>query len=174
MKLILGAAGEVHPYHLRWVDDTWTKVDKYIDDGKTIMMDASELLFTDDSIEAIYASHILEHFSYLSVPSILRNWFSKLQPGGWLHINVPDLEWACREILKNEEYTSPVFNSQEAVINNIFYGNQVHEGEYHKSGYTELILHKVLRDAGFADIQIVKEYDVGHEMGVLLADCYRD
>lgn len=171
MRLILGAAEEVHPYHYKWVDETWTRIDKFVGGSDVIKMDATNLEYEDNSIEAIYASHLLEHFSYLEVPGILKHWHDKLQSGGWLHINVPDISWAAHEIIKDVK-TSDVFSTEEAVINGILYGSQVHEGEYHKSGYTKNILRDKLIEAGFTDINVEEEFDA-HEMGVLIADAYK-
>lgn len=171
MKLILGAAENVHPYHYKWVDETWARVDKYVGGGDVLKMDATALEFDDNSVEAIYASHLLEHFSYLKVPEILRHWFNKLQSGGWLHLNVPDIEWAAGQILIPDK-RSPIFNTNDAIIGGILYGSQAHEGEYHKSGYTKEILARLLKEAGFTDVTVETDYEA-HEMQVLLADCYK-
>jgi len=172
MKLILGSAEAVHPYHYRWVDETWGRVDKYVGGDDVIKMDATALEYEDFSVEAIYASHLLEHFSHRDVPKILKHWFDKLQTSGWLHLNVPDMEWVCKEMVKAGDYASPIYNSQESIINNIFYGTQAHEGEYHKSGYAKLILTNLLSQAGFTDIVVEPDYEA-HDMGVLIADCYK-
>lgn len=171
MKLILGAAEEVHPYHHRWIDETWARVDKYVGGDDVLKMDATALEFDDHSIEAIYASHLLEHFSYLQVPKILKHWFDKLQTGGWLHLNVPDIEWACQQVLSVVKQ-STVFNTNDAIIGGVFYGSQAHEGEYHKSGYTKQILTRLLEEAGFTDIVVEPDFEA-HEMGVLIADAYK-
>lgn len=57
------------------------------------------LPFSDESVEAIYASHTLEHLYFNEAQTLLRECFRVLQPGGVLRLVVPDL----RAIV--EEYT---------------------------------------------------------------------
>lgn len=172
MKLILGSAEVVHPYHERWVDATWTRIDKFVVGEGIVNMDARDLECPDGSVESIYASHLLEHFGHQEVPAILAHWFTKLQPGGWLHINVPDINWAAREILSTEPPISASFTTKEWIINGILYGSQAHEGEFHKSGYTKDILREKLLSAGYTEVTVEEDYDA-HDMGVLLADAYK-
>ena len=175
MKLILGSTNRIDPYHFRWVDDTWSKVDKYFDDVGVINMDATALDFPDDSVEAIYASHLLEHFSYRKVPDILKHWYNKLQPEGWLHINVPDLQWFAKTLLQminKEEFEGKYYTDPAYLIGMMVYGSHEHEGEYHKAGFIKETLEGFLKDAGFVDIEIVQEFEA-HQLGCLIADAYK-
>ena len=43
-----------------------------------------------DSVELIYASHVLEHFGRNQIEGVLREWFRVLRPGGVLRLAVPD------------------------------------------------------------------------------------
>jgi len=44
----------------------------------------------DNSVDEIYASHVLEHFSHRQVTTVLKHWVDKLRPGGKIRIGVPD------------------------------------------------------------------------------------
>ncbi len=54
--------------------------------------------FADNSIEAIYASRVLEHFHHTlnnEVLNTLKEWHRVLIPGGQLYVSVPDLQVVC-------------------------------------------------------------------------------
>ncbi|MGB3237228.1 MAG: methyltransferase domain-containing protein, partial [Geitlerinemataceae cyanobacterium] len=54
--------------------------------------------FEDNSIEAIYTSHVLEHFHHTlrnELIETLTEWHRVLKPGGKLYISVPDLQVLC-------------------------------------------------------------------------------
>ncbi|MCL0071994.1 methyltransferase domain-containing protein, partial [Peptococcaceae bacterium] len=57
------------------------------------------LPFNDNEIDAIYCSHVLEHFSREEGKRLIENCYKKLKFGGILRIVVPDLENICREYL---------------------------------------------------------------------------
>ena len=46
--------------------------------------------YAQNSIEEIYACHVLEHFSRWDYQSVLKRWYDILTPGGLLKIAVPD------------------------------------------------------------------------------------
>src|SRR3954447_24836766 len=46
----------------------------------------------DASVDAVRASHVLEHFPRAQVPAVIAEWVRVLKPGGELKIAVPDFE----------------------------------------------------------------------------------
>lgn len=98
------------------------------------------LPFPDNSVEAIYSSHSLEHISKHQVPGTLREWKRVLMPGGELELLVPDLEWCIRHWLSHQTTGWEL---------DIIFGHQAHDGEYHKTGFNKLILARYLLDAKF-------------------------
>src|SRR5258708_2899027 len=50
----------------------------------------------NNSVELIYASHVLEHFGRNEVDYVLREWHRVLQPGGVLRLAVPDFDACAR------------------------------------------------------------------------------
>jgi len=166
MKLYIGCAElPIHKYHYRFIDDTWTLIDLYVDDPRIVKMDARVLIYDDNTVEEIYSSHLLEHLARKEIVPTLKEWYRVLEPQGKLRLNVPDLKWACKAMLGDEK--SDYFDTEEKMLD-IFYGNQVHKGEFHKTGFTLRLLQKYLFDAGFTDIGIVSEYEA-HDMTCLLA-----
>lgn len=49
-------------------------------------------MFSDNSVDLIYASHCLEHFKYRDIGRVLNEWIRVLKPGGLLRLSVPDFD----------------------------------------------------------------------------------
>ena len=56
--------------------------------------------FPDDYFDAVYSSHVLEHFSPRDGGHLISEACRVLKPGGILRTVVPDLEATCREYLR--------------------------------------------------------------------------
>lgn len=57
-----------------------------------IKADIRKLPFDDGSVDEIYASHLLEHFSWYETDAILLEWRRVLRKGGAAYISVPDFD----------------------------------------------------------------------------------
>lgn len=177
MKLCLGVGPfPIHDQHKQVMGDinAWTLVDLYVDHPAIKKWDARYLNeIENNTCEIIYASHLLEHFPHVEVPDILSTWYKKLKAGGRIILNVPDLEWACKQLLKLEKgylldgyYNT--FGGEHGLLS-IFYGSQSHLGEFHQSAYTINSFTELLQRVGFRNIKVRKEEDA-HDMGVLIAE----
>jgi predicted SAM-dependent methyltransferase len=120
----------------------YTTVDLYAP-GADIKADAGDLPFDDNSVEAIWASHILEHIRPARVQAVLREWLRVLQPGGTLTIAVPDLDDACRAWLERRP-------GAQSMIFGAFEG----EGQTHYLGWGPLEMRDELRAAGFNIVSV--------------------
>jgi SAM-dependent methyltransferase len=56
--------------------------------------------FPDAKFDAVYSSHVLEHFTREQAQLLLRESYRVLKPGGILRVVVPDFEDSCREYLR--------------------------------------------------------------------------
>jgi SAM-dependent methyltransferase len=56
--------------------------------------------FPDNSFDAVYSSHVLEHFTRAQAMKLVAEAYRVLKKGGILRIVVPDLEETCREYLR--------------------------------------------------------------------------
>jgi SAM-dependent methyltransferase len=52
--------------------------------------------FETGTVDLIYASHCLEHYSYLDTEGVLAEWYRTLKPGGSLRLSVPDFDVLAR------------------------------------------------------------------------------
>lgn len=179
-KLCLGSAEPpIHPQHLQVMNDyhNWQLVDLYVDDPEVMKMDAKTLdEVPDNYLDHIYASHLLEHIPHVELYSVFSVWKEKLGEGGILTINVPDLAWTARQILKFEagQLLTGVYSDFEGDrgLQSILYGTHAHEGERHQSGFTRRSLYEWLEGMGFKKIKI-EEVEDAHDMGVLIARCQK-
>lgn len=172
IKLVLGCGPlPMHPMHYKWIDDTWTFTDLYPQNSQVIKLDARNTKYKTGNVDAIYASHILEHISHTETQSTLKEWHRILKSNGKLIINVPDLEWVCEQFLQNYRKNKPIksktYKSYEDLLL-VFYGNQNAQGEFHQTGFTQKSLEKALKTASFSKIEVKKSIDA-HQIGVLIA-----
>jgi len=92
-----------------------------------------------EKFDGLLASHVLEHFSYWKTDEILKGWIKCLKDGGELHILVPSLEWAAREVLS--ENPSPAVYAQ-------LYAGQVNQWDVHLTGFTMRKLRALFEQCG--------------------------
>jgi predicted SAM-dependent methyltransferase len=171
VKIVLGCYdGEPHPYHHKYLGNVkeWILSDAFPRFPNLEKIDARDIPYTD--VEAIYASHILEHIKYSQVQNTLNHWYSVLKVGGWVHINVPDVKWGLDALMKincGENTGSKYFDCREKVMV-IFDGSMDSEFDTHKSWFTKSKLTKLLKKAGFTKLKVWTEYEA-HDMGCILA-----
>lgn len=71
----------------------WTNIDIVGDDKDwkvDIVADVTKLPFEDNSVDFIYAGHLVEHFYPNTLPDVIKEWKRVLKPGGRLVIVTPD------------------------------------------------------------------------------------
>lgn len=131
----------------------WTSFDIAPGPDVDVVGDCRDLSrFEDDSVDEIYASHILEHLSYRNeiVPT-LKEWRRVLLPGGELKISVPDFEVLCRLYVRPD--LSPADRGE--VLRMVF-GGQMDEHDFHRAGLTFELMSVLLEMAGFTSIKRVE------------------
>jgi len=113
--------------------------------------------FEDNSVDLIYASHILEHFGRHEVKDVLKEWYRVLKKGGILRIAVPDFEAICKAYRK--------FSDIKLVMGPI-HGGQTYEGNTHYVSFDLRYLKELLEEVGFKNVHrydwrktVHKDYD---------------
>lgn len=90
MKLVNLGCGQ--SYHSDWIN-----IDcKPTGPGVIVHDLGAGLPFADGEVDAVYSSHLLEHFPKWQAPEFLRECLRVLKPGGILRVAVPDLEQLMR------------------------------------------------------------------------------
>jgi len=64
-----------------------------------VRLDARKLPYADNSVEAIYSSHTLQHLYLHEAESVLSECARVLKPGGILRLALPDVEHLARQLL---------------------------------------------------------------------------
>ena len=98
----------------------------------------------DDSVELVYACHVLEHFKRADVGRVLREWHRVLQPGGILRLAVPDFA----AIAERYQATG---NLPELI--GLLFGRQDYLYNIHYHVWDAATLYAALTNAGFATVR---------------------
>ncbi len=138
----------------------WINIDARNDSHVHINTDVIDLKnFTDNSLGEIYLCHVLEHFSFEEVASVLEVFYKKLKIGGTLRLSVPDFKLIAKSYL-----------SEKVSLKSLKYalmGGQDYEYNFHKSIYDFETIDELMSLAKFKDIQ---EYTTQEDFGVDLGD----
>ena len=111
-------------------------------------------MFADQSVEQVYASHVLEHLGYQEdLVTALKEIRRVLKPGGILKMSVPDLDILCRLFVHPDVKAEDRF-----LIMRMMFGGQVNEHDFHRVGLNWDFLLYFLNQAGFTRARRVEEF----------------
>lgn len=135
----------------------WEIFDALPGDGVNHLGDAADLArFPEGTFDAVYASHVLEHFDYHQrIGVVLREWRRVLKPGGTLYVSVPDLERLCHLYL-----TPGLAPEGRFHVMRMMFGGHVDAYDYHMAGIDERFLATELQAAGFSTGRRVQSFDL--------------
>lgn len=136
----------------------WINVDLYAKDGLALDL-RRPLPFPDESVDSIYSEHVLEHFTYLELKSLLSECYRVLKPGGIFQAGVPDAGLAFR-----------AYSADPAVFYQLKYWSNVdpqslklpmdevnwliYMGEVHHSVFDRQNIVMRLEEVGFTNVSI--------------------
>jgi len=107
--------------------------------------DVTDLPYEPNSVDAIEASQLIEHFDLVHCRYLLAEWFRVLVPGGTLGFETPDLAKTLKKL------TSSKTKDKVATLQWL-YGIDS-PGLQHKSGFTFEVIKDLLEETGFIDIK---------------------
>jgi protein O-GlcNAc transferase len=126
----------------------------------------------DESVDAIYSAHNIEHVYAHEVPLVLKEFLRVLKPDGVAVITCPDLQTVC-QLIAEDQLGDVAYPSPAGPITplDILYGHGAalaagHHYMAHKCGFTLKTLTQVLHGAGFATIA-GKRRPLGFDLWVL-------
>lgn len=153
VKLNLGCGDDIRPGYVN--------VDKFPQNDSVVQADLPVLPFEDNSADEVVLSHVLEHFGYREGETLCREIVRVLRPGGVALIEVPDIQWCLAQFLGAPEpngYTDPSYDYNTdhrwGLFAQAIWGDQHHDGLYHKWGYTAHRLLRLMHHVGFSAIEI--------------------
>jgi len=141
-----------------WRDfgDSWI----HIDSGDYDHLDYKSITdlnqFADNSIDLIYASHVVEYFDREEVVPLLDEWKRVLKPSGILRIAVPNFK-EMSDLYSSGKYTLDSFVG-------LLYGKMPMGKQtiYHKTTYDFLSLKKVLESSGYKKVKLYDWRETDH------------
>ena len=101
----------------------------------------------NNSVDLIYACHVLEHADYEESEKTLKRWYQVLKSGGILRIAVPDME---------AHFAHYFYHKNLRELHSTLWGSQRHPYDYHKNGWD---FEKIKEDLGAAGFKNVVKYD---------------
>ena len=123
--------------------------------GVDIVSSVSDLSnFSDEEVDLIYASHVLEHVPRFKTFDTLLEWNRVLKPGGKVRIGVPDFDSTVKVYQRDGDY--------ENLLNWIYGGAEV-ETNIHYRQFTFSGLKTLLIVAGFKRVSKYDWRDTEHK-----------
>lgn len=108
--------------------------------------DITKLPFKNNTVDVIYACHVLEYFDREEVVMVLNEWKRVLKQGGILRLAVPDflrLTWLYQQT-DLDKILGPLFGKWDMNDKKI----------YHKTTYDFRGISKLLKEIGFKEVEI--------------------
>lgn len=113
--------------------------------------------FEDDTFDAIYGSHVVEHIDYKKdLQDGMLEWHRVLKPGGKAYISVPDMDVLCQLFLNKQELSL----QDRFMVMRMMFGGHINEHDYHLVGLNEEILAHFMREGGFSMVKRVPEFGI--------------
>lgn len=110
-------------------------------------------MFNSDSVDLIYACHVLEHFGRNEVSDVITEWYRVLKKGGTLRIAVPDFE----SVVNWYNNTGKISEVMGLVV-----GGQRELYDYHKIIFDECSLTALMKEVGFKQVHRYDWKDTEH------------
>ena len=118
-------------------------------------------MIKNNSIDAIFSSHNLEHLETHMVPIALKEMLRILKFGGFILVNLPDLETIAKLILDGK-LENTLYNSLAGPVSplDMLFGHNlsIQKGNSfmaHRTGFTAKRLGNLLIQAGFKEVRII-------------------
>jgi len=105
----------------------------------------------DESVDLIYACHVLEHINFWDVRKVLIRWYDILKPGGILRLSVPDMDAVFAHYFYWKDLKA---------LRGFLWGGGDHEYNIHYSGWDYETLKEKLEDVFFDNIQLWNWHDI--------------
>lgn len=102
-------------------------------------------MIEDNTIEEIYACHVLEHFKRHEIDKALKEWNRGVKSGGGVRIAVPDFEALASLYLEDKNSLGKIMG--------LLYGGQNYEYNFHYQAFDFNRIKELLNNNGFYDVQ---------------------
>jgi len=163
--------------------DAWTELRFDIDESVKpdlvgTMTDMSAV--ADESVDAIFSSHNIEHLYPHEVPLALKEFLRVLKSEGYLVVTCPDLQSVC-QLVADDKLTDAAYTSPAGPIAplDILYGHRpaMARGNLymaHRCGFTQKVLGGTLHSAGFAKVAINRRAHPSYDLWAIATKAEMD
>jgi predicted SAM-dependent methyltransferase len=111
----------------------WTNIDLYSPLAHIRHDLTNPLPFADETVDQIFSSHLIEHFTREEWELVRKDWLRVLKPGGTLEIHCPNFIGCITGYLA----------TREDIWLERIYGAQTDRGQFHKNGFD---MQKVIKE----------------------------
>lgn len=134
----------------------WDHIDQ-VDMPHIKSHDVTKLPYESNSVDVIYACHLIAYFDRVEIIPILQEWKRVLRPGGVLRLATPDFrEMAYMYVRQNGSDLSQFLGP--------LYGKMGSPVIYHKTVYDFYSLIELLASVGFKSIRKYNHHNTEHHM----------
>jgi predicted SAM-dependent methyltransferase len=158
-----GPKGGAVPREFQAYKETRLDVSKTVEPDIVASITAMPMI-DDESYDAVYASHVIEHLYFHEVAQALREVLRVLKAGGSFKVQVPDLQ-SIGGLLALDKADATAYQGGMGPVAplDMLYG---HRGEVakgnlymaHKMGFTASVLKACLLRAGFDQVEVDREH----------------
>jgi SAM-dependent methyltransferase len=121
-----------------------------------VLCDVRFLPVPNETFDIVFSSHTLEHFGWISVDKVLKEWSRILKIGGELRLVVPNIRDVAQRLLDDALIPTDYW---------ILYGEQDYAKNFHAIGFTPNTLRDLVASLGLYDNIHVREGAVGQQQG---------
>lgn len=138
------------------IKEGWKILNIQKKDGVDFLGDISDLSqFQENSIQEIYASHVVEHIDQKNIKKTLKGIYRILKDDGKFYVSVPDLDILCRIFIEKNAPLKVKYH-----VMRMMFGGQTDKFDYHYFGWNFEFMNNYLLEAGFKRIERVKTFDI--------------
>jgi SAM-dependent methyltransferase len=151
LYLNLGCGNKLQP------GDDWLNIDRVKPGGipQDVNFRRGDILalpVEDCTVDGVLMLHVFEHIPPCDVEEALKEIWRVLKPGGFLHLEMPNIATACATLLIAMEKT----DAQLLMLAlRSIYGSHEQDGQNHKWGYSPESLMPILEIGGFTHTKVV-------------------
>lgn len=116
--------------------------------GVDVVCDVLDMPAELSGVDEIYAAHLVEHFSELTLRThVLPYWLSRLKPGGQLVLVAPNADAMMRR------YCAGEIGFEQ--VKEVLFGGQEYEGDFHYNMLSPEAMKPLLSSTGFEGVELV-------------------
>ena len=134
----------------------WVNIDVRPMAEADLVCDVRDLPYDDGIVDSFVALDLLEHFESQEWRKVLAHWISKLKPGGFFCIRVPDIRVAV------------ALHTDDDYLVRLIFGGQDYPENTHKTAFTAKIL---LAELDKLNVRIAKQFH--NPAGNLIVEGYK-